>query len=82
MPQLIVLPSSYRQNGQNNMHGCGWCLYDQGAQLVMQVHYERTVSPIPSSVLTHRADNTTSCDAFLCDVKLAASGLRGTAQDV
>lgn len=27
---------------------------------------------------TRRADNTTSCDAFLCDVKLAASGLRGT----
>lgn len=29
-----------------------------------------------------RADNTTSCDAFLCDVKVAAPGLRGPAQDV
>lgn len=31
---------------------------------------------------SHTADNTFACDAFLCDVKLAASGLRGTAQDV
>lgn len=31
---------------------------------------------------TDAADNTFACDAFLCDVKLAAPGLRGTAQDV
>lgn len=31
---------------------------------------------------SHTADNTFACDAFLCDVKRAASGRRGTAQDV
>lgn len=51
-------------------------------EFVVQVHYERAMSPIPLNVLTHRADNTTSCDTFLYDVKLAASGLRGIAQDV
>lgn len=44
--------------------------------------YIDSAEPFPFNTHTHTADNTTSCDAFLCDVKLAASGLRGTAQDV
>ena len=50
-------------------------------EISVQVCYESLLSP-STFTHTHRADNTTSCDAFLCDVKPTASGLRDSAQDV
>lgn len=47
-----------------------------GEVVVQASTYLKVSYPLQRS---HTADNTTSCDAFLCDVKLAASGLRGTA---
>ncbi len=58
-----------QQNGVKSL-----CMY------IMKVSYSLQRSHTHTH--TQSTDNTTSYDAFLCDVKLAASGLQGKAQDV